>query len=81
MRNFLAALDEYLNYKDSDAALRDSIPETALFLEDTCGIRLNDSELTERELGSAAAVRSLVMQRIGVAQSPSTCSTDKEGNS
>lgn len=57
-------IDDYLRMKGSDQALRSSVLETAMYIEDTLGIRLTDEDLRPEVLGSATAVRRLVQQRI-----------------
>lgn len=59
-------LSEYLRMKRADGALRESVLETALFLEDVLGLRLEDSDMTEDVLGNEAAIRSFVANRTRV---------------
>lgn len=50
--------------KGSDAALRASVLETALFLEDVFGLRLSDCQMSESVLGNESAIRACVAERL-----------------
>lgn len=65
-------LSEYLRMKGADSALRESVLETALFLEDVLGLRLEDSDMTDDVLGNEAAIRSFVANRSRVAADDET---------
>ena len=56
-------VQEYLDHKSASGRLRDSVLETALYLEDALGITLGDDDLCDACLGTDEAVLRLVVRK------------------
>jgi hypothetical protein len=57
-------IDEYVRAKNDVLALETAIPETALYLEESFGIRLSDAEMTREHLASPEAIMALVTAKL-----------------
>ena len=63
-RDAVTIVRDYLEHKARDGSLWDSFLETALYLEDTLAISLDDDDLTPERLGDEEAILRLVRRKL-----------------
>lgn len=64
-RRIKQIIDEYAAMKETHGRFSDAVVETAMFIEDTFGIRLTDEEINAEFLGTDTSVVNLVKAKLG----------------
>ena len=62
-------IEDYISAKNSPEPLQTSVLETALYLEDSFGIRLADDEMSPEFLGTREKIENLVKDKLACAES------------
>jgi len=57
-------IEEFSRIRNKPVPDRPSLAETAMFVEDVFGLTLTDEEISERNLGSIAAIEDFVLKKL-----------------